>query len=348
MHRVQQEIWLALDSRAPGGIESHVRQLAEGLKRRGQLVRVVFLRDYGEHPLHDVLRAADIPSLVLDGRIGSLWRHLRRARPALLHTHGYKAGILGRVAARLNRIPVISTFHAGERPSGRLALYDCLDRHTARLAQQRFAVSPAIMQRLPVTAELTDNFVDDAGLAISHGRQIAFVGRLSEEKGPDRFLRLASEFPQQQFHLYGDGPQMAALRQTAPKNLQFHGQQDDMTPLWQNIGLLVMPSRHEGLPMAALEAMARGIPVLASNVGALDQLVEDGTNGWLVENGDQEALAERLGHWLAMDTEQIQTMQQASQRQITRRYSADIAIPRLIAVYERLVSTSNLGRVRCA
>jgi len=331
-------IWILLDSRNPGGIESHVLQLANGLHKHNEDVLVVFLNYYGDHPLRDVLRKHGISTITLDGHITTLWKEVRKLRPSTLHTHGYKAGIFGRIVAMLCKVPVASTYHMGEIPSGKLALYDWLDRHTARFASSVFAVSPQIAQRLPVEAKVVDNFVDLSELEISNGDIIAFVGRLSTEKGPDYFLRLVSHFPNFNFHVYGDGPLAVQLKVSAPRNLHFHGQQNDMTSVWPRIGLLVMPSRHEGLPMAALEAMARGIPVLAYRVGALDQLVKSGINGWLVTPGDENELADRLQQWIAMSEPQKCQFKQAARLTIQQRFSADIAIPLLISNYWRVAS----------
>lgn len=111
-------VWLLLDSSGIGGIETHVWHLAEALRSRGRPVRVVFLADHGPHPLFDRLEAAQHRVTRLGGSFGDLLHALREQRPGVLHTHGYKAGILGRLAARLAGIPVVSTFHAGEPGRG--------------------------------------------------------------------------------------------------------------------------------------------------------------------------------------------------------------------------------------
>ena len=329
------KVWLLLDSRQPGGIESHVLQLANGLKLHNREVQVVFLKHHGDHPLRVALHCLEISSLSLDGSPFSLLRAMRKHRPAILHTHGYKAGIYGRLAARLCHTPSISTYHAGEISSGKLAIYDWLDRQSARLASKVFAVSPQIAERLPVRSELADNFVNTSGLSNSDGKQIAFVGRLSHEKGPDYFLQLAKHFPQLAFHFYGDGPMAAELHQTAPSNLHFHGMQNDMSRIWPQVGLLVMPSRHEGLPMSAIEAMARGIPVLANQVGALEQLIDNGRNGWLIPPGEFQPLQQRLEQWLHMPSIERQQLRLAAKIKVEQRFSANIAIPQLLQYYQQ-------------
>lgn len=344
MQNIKNGIWLLLDSSKPGGIESHVLQLAVGLSRYGENVKVVFLTRYGEHPLRTALHSRGIATDTLDGHITTLWKEIRKARPSVIHTHGYKAGILGRLAARLSGVPVVSTYHAGEHSRGRLAVYDWLDRQSARLASAVFAVSPQIASRLPVVARQVDNFVDTTESEISSGGEIAFVGRLSEEKGPDIFLRLASRLPGQDFHVYGGGPQSSVLSHSATSNVRFHGQQDDMTRVWSRIGLLVMPSRHEGLPMAALEAMARGIPVLASDVGALGRLIDSGANGWLVKPGELDALIDRLSLWLDMSKQKQSRLSMAARQRVVERFSAKAVIPRLISSYGHISATERKMR----
>ena len=331
-------IWILLDSRQFGGIESHVYQLAQGLQLQQHAVTVVFLNNYGEHPLCDALSQQGIGYMQLDGTWRSLWRALRQYQPQLLHTHGYKAGIYGRVAARLNQTPVISTYHAGELVSGKLACYDWLDRVTARLADQVVSVSPQIAQRLPCSAPVMNNFINTTGLERSVGKQIAFVGRLSHEKGADHFLRLARENPQQSFHLYGDGPERHQLTDCAPANLHCHGQQQDMAAVWADIGLLIMPSRHEGLPMAALEAMARGIPVLAYRVGALESLITSARNGWLIEPGNFQALSQSFWHWLQLSRADKQRISDAAQATITAHFSTTSTIPKLLSYYSKIAN----------
>ena len=330
------QMWLLLDSSKLGGIESHVFQLAKGLHSLGENIQVIFLNNYGNHPLRNALLENGIPTTSLDGRIGSLRNLMKIERPTIVHTHGYKAGILGRLMSKVYKIPSVSTFHAGEISTGKLGLYQWLDEKSAKLSSHLFAVSPQIASKLPSNTQVFDNFVDTNNINTSNGDQIAFVGRLSKEKGADYFLELAVLFPKLSFHIYGDGPLRQELESSAPSNVIFHGQQDNMSTVWLSIGLLIMPSRNEGLPMAALEAMARGIVVLASNVGALNKVVDSNINGWLTPSGNISALSDYLSQWIDMDkTTRLQFSKEARSK-IEQQFSAQVAIPKLIACYKRL------------
>lgn len=328
---IDRPIWLLVDSRSVGGIETHIGALAEGLLAAGQRPEVVLWQDYGGHPLAGRLAAAGVPLRHLGGRFPTLLRGLRTARP-VLHTHGYKAGIVGRIAARLAGTPVVSTFHAGEPGSGKLRLYLMLDRATARLGRS-IAVSPAIARSLPGPAELIPNFVTvpDEPLPAARPATVAFVGRLSEEKGPDLFAQLAAAVPGVTFLAFGDGPMRGAL-DGAP--VTWRGMVPDMGPHWGEIGLLCMPSRHEGLPLAALEAMARGIPVAAFAVGALPEVIQDGVNGWLAAPQDLTGLQAAVRRWAALDDAARCRIGEAARAAVRERYDRDAAVRRILMVYE--------------
>ena len=138
-------IWLLVDSRTLGGIERHVAILSQALLRYGQRVQVVLLAKYDGNPWITQLTKAQIPFRELDGTIAGLWRAISDVRPDLIHTHGYKANIVGRGIAKLTHTPIVSTFHAGERGRFPVNLYQLVDEWTSFLGE-RVAVSAAIQK----------------------------------------------------------------------------------------------------------------------------------------------------------------------------------------------------------
>jgi glycosyltransferase involved in cell wall biosynthesis len=292
-------ICILVDSSQVGGIERHIELLASGLRRRGVDARVTLLADHGPNPWLDGLAAAGVPFDINRGGTRGLVRGLRRERADLVHTHGYKAGILGRIAARLLSIPVVSTFHAGEIGAFPVNLYQRVDAWTSVLAS-RVSVSPAIAERLPFRSKVIANFVNTP-LGPPDGElpaTVAFVGRLSHEKGPDIFCRAAMQSPPGvRWRIHGDGPMRGDLEEAFGDRVEFTGFVANMASVWPETGLLLMPSRAEGLPMAALEALAAGVPVAAARVGALPDVIHHGENGWLFEPGNLDAIRSIVGEW---------------------------------------------------
>jgi len=339
------EIWLLLDSLTFGGIETYVLELAIGLRQFDQPVRVVFVTQYDQPSmLVDRLQAANVRFSYLYQICGStkrmrplrsLFRAVKRYKPSLIHAHGYKASILSKLLklTRTGReLKQFSTFHAGESPHGKVRVYDFIDRYSAFLSNQNFAVSQLVQAKVPASSVVLNNFVSTNNLHPSKGQQIAFVGRLSEEKGPDRFVDLASQFPYLEFHVYGGGPMETALHDRGEPNVCYHGHQANMLRVWEQIGILVISSRYEGLPMSALEAMARNIPVVAMNVGALDQLIEHRSNGWLANTTDE--LSESVLEWLQMSQKEQQIVGKNAQYTVNLNFSSQAVIPQILRCYD--------------
>jgi glycosyltransferase involved in cell wall biosynthesis len=331
------KIWLALDSRTTGGIETHVMQLALGLKQAGQQVEVIFIKAYGAHPLIPLLQQKGIETTSLDGRFLTITKRIKTSRPDVIHSHGYKAGLLCRLAARLTSTIHISTYHAGEINRGKLAVYDWIDRYTAWLNHQSFTVNMDIARRLPTDSRVMDNFIAIPEIEPKADKQIAFVGRLSHEKGPDHILRLAARLPATGFHFYGSGPMEQDLKQRSTGNCIFHGNQSAMDDNWKNIDLLIMPSRFEGLPMVAMEAMARQIPVVAFDVGAMSKLVLHEHTGWLVPPGRINTVQQIVERWLKLDDQQKTPVRLAAGKHIEDNFSSGKMIPRIQRVYTGLI-----------
>ena len=218
-------IVLLLDSRQVGGIETHVYQLSQALCRNNWPVQIWFYQRYqNEHPLEEQLKAAKlitdsarqnnrakITVHYLSGKTHQLIAKIHKTRPLLLHTHGYKASIFGRLGAVLNKTPVVSTFHNGDPGEGMVRLYTLIDQLTS-FVSENIVVSDEIAKRRIHAPQTINNFVHVPAYPRSSGQAIAFVGRLSYEKGPDLFLQLARHQPLLPFRLYGTGPMAEHLQ----------------------------------------------------------------------------------------------------------------------------------------
>jgi glycosyltransferase involved in cell wall biosynthesis len=330
-------IWLLVDSGSVGGIERHVATLAEALRMQGHDARIVLLARHGDNPWLRQLSDCGLAYTVLDGSLRGLVRQLRNDRPGLVHTHGYKANLLGRIAARSLGISVVSTFHAGERAPFPVNVYQLADEYTSFLGA-RLCVSEAIQASLPFGATLAKNFLIAPKVAPSADlpHRIGFVGRLSHEKAPDLFCELARRHSGQldaTWHVWGDGPMRADLERQFGASVTFHGLVTDLAPVWGSLGLLMMPSRAEGLPMAALEALAAGIPVAASAIGGLPGVVRPGKTGYLFEAGDLDAASGAIRLWSALDTAAQAVMRRQCWELVRNEFSEVRHLPAILQSY---------------
>lgn len=287
---------MLVDSSKIGGIETHILNVALLLKQHHVDTRVMFLKKYENDVFYKRLAQVGVHYDFLDG-FKSLILYIRQLpKDTVIHTHGYKAGILGRVTAALFGKKVASTFHAGETHGGMLGLYCKLDNVTSILSKN-FAVSPQIAQRI-YNPEGFRNFVLQASPTLTSKPKntplnIGFVGRLSKEKGPDQFLSLAEHFKTDarfQFHVFGDGSLKPIFHDSQVK---LHGLCEP-AEIWQMLDVLVISSYYEGLPMTVLEAMASGVFVISPHVGALDEVVQHLKTGIVASSNHALHLAQAL------------------------------------------------------
>lgn len=219
----------------------------------------------------------------------------------------------GEVAAWLEK--------AGEQPERVRQIPSGVD-----LAEYRPAAGP---RRLPVELDIP------AGSFL-----VGYSGRLSEEKDPDTFLdiaRYSRSDPRLVFLMTGAGPQAEQIQKRVEKmalgnRLHFLGQVEEVKPFMAAYDVLVLPSKFDGRPVAVLESLALGVPVVASRVGALPELIEDGVNGFLCEPGDAAGFAERI-RWLADHPQEHRRMKAAARKFAEAALGADP----MFAAYEQAI-----------
>jgi glycosyltransferase involved in cell wall biosynthesis len=320
-----------------GGAQSYVASLLPALAERYD----VALAAYGEGPLREAAAAAGARFVPLRHvrRPVRPWRDLaglvelarlfRRERPQIVHASSSKAGVLGRLAATVTRVPVrIFTVHgwAFTAYSGLPSrLYQVADRLMEPLTTVTICVSEnelaAGLEAGTCRAESTvviRNAVDVSGAARSrHDRAVPRLIAVGRLKAPKDFLTLVRAFaaiPRGKFEalIVGDGPDRqeveAEIRSLGlEEHVRLAGERDDVPALLADSDLFVLSSRSEGLPVSVLEAMAAVLPVVASDVGGLRELVADSETGILVPPVDVPALAAALGR-LVEDRELRRTL----------------------------------------
>jgi hypothetical protein len=330
-------IALLLDSRGYGGIETHVANLAKGLDKLGHNVQIILLNNYGEHPVFESESFLSTRLIKLNGSALTLFKRLKNSHINLVHTHGYKAGILGRTIGKLTNTKVVSTFHAGDKGNLKMRFYHWLDCLTAKLSPC-ICVSEQIKNSSKISAKVIENFVILPAKSISKAtsaNQIAFVGRLSIEKGPDVFIRIAKKLPQYRFSIYGDGPMSKEISAKATKNVDLTGHVTSMTPYWDNINFLCITSREEGLPLVAIEALVRGIPVISFDIGGISSVVINNHNGWLIEPFNEDDFVESIKLSQTISKEQRNKMSMFGYWHIRNNFSCDAIVPQIFDVYQK-------------
>jgi glycosyltransferase involved in cell wall biosynthesis len=162
---------------------------------------------------------------------------------------------------------------------------------------------------------------------------------MSKEKGIDTLIAAARQLPDLDIRLAGDGPLIPNIIREAPPNMKFLGlmESQEMGILYQKARFLVMPSKwFEMCPLVILEAMSYGLPIIASRIGGLSELVEEGVTGVLFDPGNSEDLAKKM-RFLWENPSLGLRMGQAGREKAIREYSEDAYYERLLSVYEKAI-----------
>ena len=308
-----------------GGLERVVQGLASGHAARGHTVHVAAVGDAaGTSGLLDPLRAAGVTCHVIDVPARGYFRERRlvgelcdRIRPAVVHTHGYRPDLVDAGVARERGIATATTVHGFTGGDLKNRLYEGLQVRAFRRFDAVVAVSRRLQEQLAGQGVSSDRLrmivnawtprdraldrpAARAALGLPADEWIAgFVGRLDSEKGPDVALEaLALAGQGHALSLIGEGRLRPMLEQRAAApdlagRIRFHGMVPDAGRLLAAFDAFVMSSRTEGTPIALFEAMAAGIPIVASRVGGIPDVVSD-AEAWLVPNENPAAIAAAL------------------------------------------------------
>lgn len=342
---MKKHIILFVDSGLYGGIESHIVQLSKLLQDHQFDLKVLFYQEHSNVFLYNQLKRHHVKYHVLNGKLLTLFSYLKnQSYPYILHTHGYKAGILGRLICKCIARPCVSTFHAGETGTGKVKIYNQLDKLTSSLSVN-FAVSDQIAKTIS-NATILDNFVSPKEfnyISPSEKIKIGFVGRLSFEKGPDIFIQVAQQFINNDifsFHIYGDGPMMQQLKDRAPNNVTFHGHQESKS-IWMNIDVFMISSRQEGLPLALLEAVNNCTAVISTQVGAVNKVIEHQLDGLISNDISSQSLSSSLLTWLQLNDKQKLLLIKNAYDRVAKYFSGKQQLKLLIDGYSQAIKTSS-------
>jgi glycosyltransferase involved in cell wall biosynthesis len=354
------------------GSENHLLLLLPDLRARGHDVRLVMLHEGepGAEELAVRLERGGVPVERLRMRLpldplafGRVARSIRRRRPDVVHTHLVHADFHGLPAGRLARAPLLVSTKHGFNPFRGGRGFAAADRAVARLADVHVAISHGLARYL---AE-SEGFDEDAFEIVHYGivpgppptdppaePRLAVVGRLIPIKAHDVLLaaltRVREELPEATLEIAGEGPLDAELRATVTglglrDAVSFLGRVAPAAPVFERSAVVVVPSRGEGFGMVALEAMERGRAVVASDVGGLPEIVEDGVTGIVVPPDEPEALAAALLE-LLRDPARAAAMGAAGRVRALAAFSQGRCTDRIEELYRAALETGSRRRAR--
>jgi glycosyltransferase involved in cell wall biosynthesis len=289
-------------------------------------------------------------------------------RPDILHCHLIPSNIIAKPLGALFRVPLILNHdHTNDphRIDNKLLL--AVDKTTNSFAHHIIAVAAACRNFLiqhesipPHKITLIPNAIDlrrfsprksdrrksrnKFGLPLD-AKVIAGVGRLNSQKNFSLFLDIAAalvlRFPELRFLLAGDGPEESMLREKARSlgledRVVFAGYVADTRHVYTAADMLLMPSRFEGLPMTLLEAMAMGLPVVASKLDGIAEVIEDGREGFLAESIHPQDFVDRSATLLESPTKSSELASNARAK-IESRFSVERMTTAVEAIYDRFL-----------
>jgi glycosyltransferase involved in cell wall biosynthesis len=323
------------------------------------------------------MRSAD------DGRsLARLTAAMREFRPHIVHTHMAKAGALGRTAAVLARVPArVHTFHGHllhgyfSRPTTRLVVAaerafarvsdrlvavgervrdDLVEAGVGRLEQYRVVPPGTVLGPLPGRDEARRRLGLPAG-----GPVVAYVGRVTGVKRPDRLVQVARavhrEIPSARFAVCGEGDllgQVSAAAAGLDGALHLLGWRADVATVYAAADVVLLTSDNEGMPVSLIEAGLAGLPAVATRVGGVPEVVQDGVTGLLTTTRSAE-LADRVLRLLRDEPLRLRMGRDARAR-ATERFGADRLVRDIHDLYTSIAvdkgwwpaSTHSQGRNR--
>ncbi len=347
---------------ARGGAEKQLVFMLKALQKLGTTAEVLCLTK-GES-YEDEIRGAGVNIRYVGkskNRVSRLWkviRAIRETRADIVQSSHFYTNIYAGAAGRLLGVPSIGAIRSdlsyeldSHKFTGtlQLSLPEVLITNSdiARQRLIRRRVDSKKIQFVRNVVEVKNGRTENG----SHkGLKILFAGRLDENKRPERFVRLASiltdRFPHLplQFEIAGDGEKRNELESTAellnlgPDKLKFLGDCVQMNNIYSGADILVSTSDREGTPNVVLEAMAHGLPVVATAVGGTKEIL-DVTRGFLVHPGDEDALV-KATTVLISDKDLRLRLGAEGRRYVSENHSLENLQEHLHEIYEGLISAS--------
>lgn len=348
-----------------GGTATYLLNLVNGLEERGvsNLLAVGHVpnneREDGRTENLNHIRIKSLsrslnPLMDMKARM-EVKRVVKRFQPDIIHSHTFKAGLLTRILK--SEVPNVHTFHGHH-------LYDpefgWFARSVLNLIEKRLAKRSSKLVTIGerVGRELLDQGIGEAGqyISISPGIEpldtkdavgvrsklnieksdfvLVWLGRFTEVKRPDLVVEVAKKLPHLVFVMAGDGELRERIKSIAPDNLRVVGVHS-AAEMWAIADLALLTSDSEGMPLSIIEAQMCGVPVVATNVGSVSEIVEHGVTGMLCEK-DVDRISTAITELVAKP-EMLKKMSNAAKARALGLFSRDVMVNKHIAVYREIL-----------
>jgi glycosyltransferase involved in cell wall biosynthesis len=356
-----------------GGAQSHVLDLVRGFRNDYDISLAVGEEGF----LTEACRAESIPVHLIphlereirpwpDTRaLFETLQLIRRERPDLIHTHTWKAGFVGRMAARLSGIPSIYTVHmwhfGPELPPAWRIFGPGLERAASRWSERTITVSRSGSEvgrqyRIAEPSRMVaiHNGIGDSPERVRPDQNlipvVVMVARFTSFKDHETIVRAFAELKiPAHLQLVGDGPTRAATERLVDEldvrdRVEFTGDRNDVTQLLCRADVFVLASKLDNLPISILEAMRAGLPVIASDVGGISELVIHGETGLLVPPFSVAPMARALADLLVNKGKRL-CLGRSGRARYEIQFSLDRMIERTRAVYADVLGEAPPGEV---
>jgi glycosyltransferase involved in cell wall biosynthesis len=346
-----------------GGAQAHLYDLIEGMIQRGYECEVI-VGEKGEFfnrviklgiKLHHVDSLVHPISPVKDIKaIKECRKLIKDIGPNIIHCHSSKAGIVGRIAAKLERIPTIFTAHGWAFTDGvplkKKLLGIFIEKIVSKITTKIICVShfdKEIAIKYKIAPEnkmiVIHNGVKDT-LPVTVTKDpmmftITMVARFASQKDQFTLIRALKEIDNVTVNFVGDGPLLGSAIKLAKENdviekCNFMGMRNDIDTILAKSHCFVLISNYEGLPISIIEAMRNRLPIVASDVGGVNEQVINNVNGFLVSNSIQE-IVEKI-NYLKKNSDECIEFGDRSREIYEEKFLLDNMIDKVSSLYNSL------------
>lgn len=347
-----------------GGAERQLYYMLKALKESGASPRLLSLTqgEFWEQPIRDlgvpIIWVGQSKSRVI--RLIRIIIELRQHRPHILQSQYFFTNFYVALTARLLRLPEIGAIRndavTGLDAAGKIASWLSLRIPRFIAANSQAAIYSAMSlgvssRRLQLLSNVVDTDHFKPLIRVNQPIRLLAVGRLIQQKRFDRFISVLAQLLKYT-HLsvtgtiVGGGPLRDELEHCAlqagllPDKLEFVGSIDDTAHYYRKADIFVLTSDWEGTPNVLLEAMASGLPVIATRVGGVSDIIQNGKTGYLIAPEDEELMVEKLVE-LILDSEQRATFGRQARSYVMANHSLHLLPQLLTQLYETRLKGSN-------